>query len=266
MADFQRSIADQMGVSLRAVRRWCERGQIPGTYATKGGHWRIRRPSKSKLVALRSKARGRGFKRLQSFEWRLADAIMITTRTKAEHARWKRITAPMLAVAQKATLMLNPELKARALRVAEWANSEEGAIWQRALELSIEMRYAHERITPEERESGGWRATAPEFWDLLHNEVDHSCMILPLARAAAEKEAESTRLFTAAQSIANEGGRMSASALARKMQMPRATFYRHFTRKQVSKAKAIPFAGASLAERRRELSAKKNGRVIAGSV
>jgi excisionase family DNA binding protein len=36
-----KNLALQLGKSERTVRRWCDRGLIPGAYRTKGGHWRI---------------------------------------------------------------------------------------------------------------------------------------------------------------------------------------------------------------------------------
>jgi excisionase family DNA binding protein len=48
-------LAKELGVSRRTFERWCKRGYVPGAYRTKGGHWRIRRPSKQircKLLSL----------------------------------------------------------------------------------------------------------------------------------------------------------------------------------------------------------------------
>jgi len=36
-----KKLALQLGKSERTVRRWCDRGLVPGAYRTKGGHWRI---------------------------------------------------------------------------------------------------------------------------------------------------------------------------------------------------------------------------------
>ncbi|MEI6033936.1 MAG: helix-turn-helix domain-containing protein [Verrucomicrobiae bacterium] len=36
-----KNLALQLGKSERTVRRWCDRGLIPGAHRTKGGHWRI---------------------------------------------------------------------------------------------------------------------------------------------------------------------------------------------------------------------------------
>ncbi len=44
MSDFPLLLASEMGVSRRTVQRWCEAGEVPGAYRTKGGHWRLRKP------------------------------------------------------------------------------------------------------------------------------------------------------------------------------------------------------------------------------
>jgi len=33
------------GISRRTFERWCARGDVPGAYRTRGGHWRVRKPS-----------------------------------------------------------------------------------------------------------------------------------------------------------------------------------------------------------------------------
>jgi hypothetical protein len=37
-------IANEEGVSVRTVERWCAAGKVPGAYRIKGGHWRLRKP------------------------------------------------------------------------------------------------------------------------------------------------------------------------------------------------------------------------------
>jgi len=34
-----------LGISRRTFERWCARGDVPGAYRTRGGHWRVRKPS-----------------------------------------------------------------------------------------------------------------------------------------------------------------------------------------------------------------------------
>src|SRR2546427_3631681 len=36
-----REVADSFQKNTRTVRRWCERGFVPGAYRTKGGRWRL---------------------------------------------------------------------------------------------------------------------------------------------------------------------------------------------------------------------------------
>jgi hypothetical protein len=36
----------RFGISRRTFERWCARGDVPGAYRTRGGHWRIRKPTK----------------------------------------------------------------------------------------------------------------------------------------------------------------------------------------------------------------------------
>jgi hypothetical protein len=45
MSDFPGLLAAEMRVNRRTVQRWCEARQVPGAYRTKGGHWRLRRPT-----------------------------------------------------------------------------------------------------------------------------------------------------------------------------------------------------------------------------
>lgn len=33
------------GISRRTFERWCARGDVPGAYRTRGGHWRVRKPA-----------------------------------------------------------------------------------------------------------------------------------------------------------------------------------------------------------------------------
>jgi hypothetical protein len=37
MSDFPMLLAVEMGVTRRTVTRWCEAGEVPGAYRTKGG-------------------------------------------------------------------------------------------------------------------------------------------------------------------------------------------------------------------------------------
>ena len=48
MSDFPLLLAKEMGVSRRTVQRRCEAGNVPGAYRTKGGHWRLRKPTRIK--------------------------------------------------------------------------------------------------------------------------------------------------------------------------------------------------------------------------
>ena len=48
MSDFPTLLASENGVSRRTVQRWCEAGKVPGAYRTKGGHWRLRKPTRVK--------------------------------------------------------------------------------------------------------------------------------------------------------------------------------------------------------------------------
>lgn len=45
-------LAKELGVSTRTFERWCKQGDVPGAYRTRGGHWRIRKPSKQSIHKL----------------------------------------------------------------------------------------------------------------------------------------------------------------------------------------------------------------------
>jgi hypothetical protein len=45
MSDFPLLLAKELGLSRRSVQRLCEARKVPGGYRTKGGHWRLRRPT-----------------------------------------------------------------------------------------------------------------------------------------------------------------------------------------------------------------------------
>jgi hypothetical protein len=38
------------GISRSTFQRWCARGDVPGAYRTKGGHWRVRKPTPAMLA------------------------------------------------------------------------------------------------------------------------------------------------------------------------------------------------------------------------
>src|SRR6266545_8100691 len=42
----------RFGISRRTFERWCARGDVPGAYRTRGGHWRVRRPTKAFVASL----------------------------------------------------------------------------------------------------------------------------------------------------------------------------------------------------------------------
>jgi len=41
-----------LGISRRTFRRWCAKGDVPGAYRTRDGHWRVRKPSKAVMLKL----------------------------------------------------------------------------------------------------------------------------------------------------------------------------------------------------------------------
>ena len=38
------------GICRRTFERWCARGDVPGAYRTRGGHWRVRKPTPAMLA------------------------------------------------------------------------------------------------------------------------------------------------------------------------------------------------------------------------
>src|SRR4029453_6287431 len=38
------------GISRRTFERWCARGDVPGAYRTRGGHWRVRKYAKAMVA------------------------------------------------------------------------------------------------------------------------------------------------------------------------------------------------------------------------
>jgi hypothetical protein len=49
------------GICRRTFQRWCARGDVPGAYRTRGGHWRVRKASKAMIKSffLRPRAKTR---------------------------------------------------------------------------------------------------------------------------------------------------------------------------------------------------------------
>ena len=41
-----------LGISTRTFERWCAKGDVPGAYRTRGGHWRVRKPSEAVMLKL----------------------------------------------------------------------------------------------------------------------------------------------------------------------------------------------------------------------
>ena len=87
MSDFPMALASEMGVSRRTVQRWCEARKVPGAYRTKGGHWRLRRPTRIKrygrydgnitnFVIRYTSERGYSPAPIPDSEFELADRIM----------------------------------------------------------------------------------------------------------------------------------------------------------------------------------------------
>jgi predicted DNA-binding transcriptional regulator AlpA len=42
----------RFGISRRTFERWCARGDVPGAYRTRGGHWRVRKPTDAVVASL----------------------------------------------------------------------------------------------------------------------------------------------------------------------------------------------------------------------
>jgi hypothetical protein len=40
------------GISRRTFERWCVRGDVPGAYRTRGGHWRVRKPARATVKSV----------------------------------------------------------------------------------------------------------------------------------------------------------------------------------------------------------------------
>jgi len=38
-------LRQRLGISRRTFERWCTHGDVPGSYRTRGGHWRVRKPA-----------------------------------------------------------------------------------------------------------------------------------------------------------------------------------------------------------------------------
>jgi len=48
-------VAKSLGKNPRTIRRWCERGFVPGAYRTKGRHWRIRKLTMKTLAIIQER-------------------------------------------------------------------------------------------------------------------------------------------------------------------------------------------------------------------
>lgn len=114
MSDSQRAIsgiAADWGVSQRTVRRWCERGLLPGAYRTKGGHWRIRKNARISFQLLSSLKHTRGIRcaplatreRFESPGFQLALQFSLA-------AHLERLGLPMSAADDREIIRADPEL------------------------------------------------------------------------------------------------------------------------------------------------------------
>jgi helix-turn-helix protein len=49
----------RFGISRRTFERWCTRGDVPGAYRTRGGHWRVRKASMAMFKSFIMRPRGK---------------------------------------------------------------------------------------------------------------------------------------------------------------------------------------------------------------
>jgi hypothetical protein len=50
-------LQQRFGICRRTFERWCARGDVPGAYRTRGGHWRVRNPTWAAVRSLLSRPR-----------------------------------------------------------------------------------------------------------------------------------------------------------------------------------------------------------------
>jgi hypothetical protein len=105
MSDFLRlpDIALLLGKDARTVRRWCEKGFVPGAARTDGGHWRVARPDDVEAFRGEVSVRVRGFARRRFKSLSAADAEAVHAATAGARqgqadfaAAWDRAMTPAL--------------------------------------------------------------------------------------------------------------------------------------------------------------------------
>lgn len=154
-------------VNQRTVRRWCQKGMVPGAYQTRGGHWRVRESKK--------------FNRWLIFRYKAGSLGSVQPGTTF---------GDRLDLLDKAQLLLRGFVR---------SDFDNGKIFERDPELEHEM----------------YTKPYAEF-------------ITPQVRRMVDEHPDAIRVATAALELYREGVKLTASNLAAKLSMSRATLYRRY--------------------------------------
>ena len=259
MSDFLRTIARCLKVSERTVRRWCEDGNVPGAYRTKGGHWRLR---KGKIDF--------GNPRLGTFESRLAQAVILSRQPPTEIKRQlQRAAEWRTAMGGEPNKRFDPGFKfaldfSFTFRIVELNPSARLTRDEMdRFNIAVEQRRdAFHPQTAQEVDCEIGRAQYPAL-DAILRELDSllwdqplSRFMVPAVREAAGLSAEQ-RLCIAVMSVANRCGRATASEIAKEMRITRATLYRRYSPDEIKKV-VTKAPGGEIGNE----TAKMNGRAL----
>jgi hypothetical protein len=66
----------RFGISRRTFERWCARGDVPGAYRTRGGHWRVRKPTDAFVASLPWRRLRNGHDYIKTRREKVRDAII----------------------------------------------------------------------------------------------------------------------------------------------------------------------------------------------
>jgi hypothetical protein len=205
-------LAKGLGVSVRTFERWCARGNVPGAYQTKGGHWRIRRPSEQL-------ARKHGWNRTPGYF----------------ESRKGRITEQLLLYCCPPP-PLSPELE----RLIKSPAVLYGMTHGRELMLAVETAMAAHEISDMDRSDPNLAQREPGKYRLL-NETPVGQVVRDYWQAATNPHAP---LMTAATRLRLNQRKATATTLARELGISRRALYNPpFGRDAVRRACALGSPG-----------------------
>lgn len=218
-----------MSTNERTVRRWCERGDVPGAYRTKGGHWRLRRPS-AKALRFSSRDDSRAA-RLAQIVASLKPAVIRGLKVLTDISDWNEIRGSAFGCNKRASAFVNLSL-AQIQTLAIGVGFTECRQIGKAIECSWILRGE----IPGECDVEELRLRNPE----LYRKVCYEPLaefILPEAWRAIDQQ--SAPLFLAMKKLEIKDEPMTPQAVARQLGISVATLYRQFKPQQLKDAKRV---------------------------